>query len=154
MLCVLQGTAASGRVVPPWDFKSWVGHYPAGGDVTTVPDHRYRIRPQPEAGGSSGGGGAQARAEVGNGQRPESKESRGSKREASERALLSVQRSLKVRKGAETCRGNIWHEKRGGDKCAAIQPSQFIFNIGPSQFGYHRESPAQVLTHSAVMNQS
>lgn len=74
-MCV-QGTAASGRVVPPSDFKPWIGHYLAGGDVTTVPDHRYWLQPQPEAGGKRGDRGACAWAEVGNGHGRESEESR------------------------------------------------------------------------------
>lgn len=91
MLCVLQGTAASGCFIPPSDFESWVGHYLAGGDVTTVPDHRYWLRPQPEAGVRRGDRGADARAEIGNGQGPESEDSKdGSERERvlTERALM------------------------------------------------------------------
>lgn len=49
IVCVLQGTAASGRVSPPWDFESWVGYHPAGGNVATVPDNCYWLWPQPEA---------------------------------------------------------------------------------------------------------
>lgn len=52
--CVLQRTAAAGCVIPPWDIKSWVGHYTAGGDVTTVSDHCYWLRLQPESGGRGG----------------------------------------------------------------------------------------------------
>ncbi len=62
-------------------------------------------------------------------------------KESSERALLSGQRSLT--EGA----------KRGGDKCVVTQPAQLIFSIRPNQLGYHTESPAQVSTHSTIMNQ-
>lgn len=50
ILCVLQGSASPGRVGPPWALLSWTGPYPAGGNVTTVPDHRFWLRPQSEDG--------------------------------------------------------------------------------------------------------
>jgi len=55
-VCVWQGTAASGRVGPPWDLESRVAGHPAGGDVTAVPGHRYRLRAQPEPGEGRGDG--------------------------------------------------------------------------------------------------
>lgn len=79
-MCMLQGTAATGHVIPPRDFQSWIGRHPSRGDVTTVPDHSHWLRPQLEAGGGRGEGGADGSTEVGCGPGQESEELRDTRR--------------------------------------------------------------------------
>ncbi|MED6295530.1 hypothetical protein CHARACLAT_032791, partial [Characodon lateralis] len=58
------GTEACKGVLHPEDFKSRVGDHPAGGDVTAVPDHSRRLRPQFEAGWRGNVRGARRNREV------------------------------------------------------------------------------------------
>lgn len=116
----LQRTPASGCVIPPWHLKSWFGHYPAGGDVTTMPDHRYRLRPQPEAGDRRGERGAGRgvggiKGPVSEGESPLRQLCFQNR---TERAPMAERHTL------EKC--IIWRQR-----------GKIIFNVRPSRFGCH-----------------
>lgn len=147
MLCVLQGTAASGCVVPPRDFESWVGHYPAGRDVTTVPDHSYWLRPQPKAGGRRGDRGAHARAEIGMEQGWESRDSVQKEKEASGRALLSA---LYFDRRAKRHAEETPHIRRVSDQTSLVITEK----VHHGNMGIFQRTSSKVLTNSTSTNQS